>query len=185
MIERIASTIEPQPMPDHSVQPAGLNREIARATYTIAVEHARYEGALLWQVFGAFLLAHTVLMVLIGQSLARDHHWFDSEPVAFVGSIFGTLMFLPWFTSFQRNSAYYKLRMAQARQAEKELNLPDTWWLIAGEAPAFSQGAGVDVAGRHHRIPPPARWFNTQYAAGAMPWLFLAAYIASAIHTFP
>src|SRR5690349_3000755 len=114
--------------------------------YQAALEHLKFEGELLWQIFGAFLLAHTVFMAFLLQVLNKPLP--ANHPGGFWGSLVGLLLCLPWYSSFLRNSAYYDFRMAQARAAE-----PPTWHLLREAGQQFAEGECVTVDGKHHRQP--------------------------------
>ena len=81
--------------------------------YDRAIALIQYYVQLFWLIFGAFLLAETVLLGAIA-SVAKD------GPNAFVfgGAILGLLLILPWWASFRYNHALYTLRVHEARSLE-------------------------------------------------------------------
>ena len=139
--------------------------------YREALELVRYEGALMWQIFGAFLLAHTVFLA-ISLGTALDGSVLVSWRLgAFCAGLLGLLLCLPWWSSYRRSSSYYILRMAQAREKE-----PPNWDLIDGVGRRFSNGNCVMVGGQCHKIRGAAKWLRTKRGVPALIISFVLAY---------
>ncbi len=116
--------------------------------YLTTLEHVRYEGQLLWQIFGAFLLAHTVFVAFLLQATFGSGQVAQYRLGTFIAGFSGLLLCIPWMASYLRSSAYYIFRMLQAREKE-----PSNWSLIKGKGENFSAGKPVIVSGQTYRIP--------------------------------
>jgi hypothetical protein len=90
------------------------------ADKTNLYEHAltliEHQFQIFWLVFGAFLLAETVLLGGIG-SMAKD----GPPELVCCASFLGFVLTVPWWTSFRYNHAMYVLRIMQARQYEPDV----------------------------------------------------------------
>ncbi len=78
-----------------------------------------------WFVFGAYLLAETVLLGGIG-SMAKD-----SPTLVPIVSLLGFLVTVVWWTSYRYNHSLYLLRVAQLKKLEAYL--PDCKFFTEGE----------------------------------------------------
>lgn len=83
--------------------------------YDRAILLIQYYVQLMWLIFGAFLLAETVLLGALVQ-IANN----GPKELIFGGSIIGLLLTYPWWASFKYNHALYLLRMSEARTCEPE-----------------------------------------------------------------
>jgi len=92
--------------PGQSPQPTG-------DLYEHALTLIEHQFQIFWLVFGAFLLAETVLLGGIG-SMARD----GPPELVCAASLLGFVLTVPWWTSYRYNHAMYVLRIMQARQFE-------------------------------------------------------------------
>lgn len=81
--------------------------------YDRVITLIQYHVQLFWLVFGAFLLSETVLLGGIA-SIAKD----GSDVWVFAGALFGFILCIPWWTSFQYNHAFYRLRINEAKRFE-------------------------------------------------------------------
>lgn len=81
--------------------------------YDRVITLIQYYVQLFWLVFGAFLLSETVLLGGIA-SVAKDGH----DEWVFAGALFGFILCIPWWTSFQYNHAFYQLRINEAKTFE-------------------------------------------------------------------
>ena len=143
--------------------------------YRIALQWVQYEGGLLWQIFGAFLLPHTIflaflLQAVLGADLPAD------QPGCFWPSVIGLVLCIPWWAAYNRNSAYYKFRLAQAKDTE-----PEGWELLNGPVERFADGHEVTVGGgtlRHKGI---SRLLNTRRSVTLMIAIFAVVYFGIAI----
>ncbi len=139
--------------------------------YQESLELVRYEGSLLWQIFGAFLLAHTVFLgFALSLALTEDAlaQW---QLGSFLLGLMGLLLCLPWWSCFRRNSIYYIFRMAQAREKE-----PVGWDLVAGKGKRLAEGECVQVGGECHQIRGVSRWLRTRRAVPLLIIAFALAY---------
>ena len=143
--------------------------------YRAALGHVRYEGQLLWQIFGAFLLAHTVLLSFLLRSAFRSEGS-GYQPAVFIAGSLGLFLCLPWLATYLRSSKYYEFRMAQAREAE-----PKEWNIIAGEGEAFSAGCQVRIGNKCYCICWLGRILRTKYSVPLLIGAFALAYTAVVI----
>jgi len=127
------------------------NKNKSEDKYQSALEHVRYEGQLLWQIFGAFLLAHTVFLAFLLQSALGREQIVGYSSGSFFASLVGFLLCIPWIASYLRSSAYYEFRMAQAKEAE-----PDSWNLLKRNGEKFAEGEEVTIGEKKYRV----RWFS-------------------------
>jgi hypothetical protein len=81
--------------------------------YELAITLIQYYVELFWLIFGAFLLAETVLIGAIA-SIAKD----GPDAFVFGGSILGLLLVIPWWATYRYNHALYALRVHEARSLE-------------------------------------------------------------------
>ena len=146
--------------------------------YEIAILQMRYEGQLLWQRFAAFLTPHTIFLAFLLHAVSSQHLPLSS-PGIFWAAIVGIALCVPWFAVYVRSSAYYKFRIAQAREAE-----PQGWELLAGNAEKFSAGELVQVRDRH-RMPWLARKLRTEYSGQVMIIMFFIVYLVLVAITGP
>jgi hypothetical protein len=81
--------------------------------YDRAITLIQYYVQLFWLIFGAFLLAETVLISAIA-AIAKD----GPDAFVFGGSILGLLLVIPWWATYRYNHALYALRIHEARSLE-------------------------------------------------------------------
>lgn len=103
--------------------------EINIARYQAAADNEKYEGDMVWQTFSAFLLAQTIFLAFLLQSLFGKNNSIGYYPGVCFAAFFGFIICIPWFLSFKRSMAYLDLRRDQAKDAE-----PDGWNLLKGES---------------------------------------------------
>jgi len=141
--------------------------------YQSALEQVRYEGELLWQIFGSFLLAHTVFLAFLLQSTLGRKPIVGYHPGGFFATIVGLLLCIPWTASYLRSSAYYIFRMAQAKEAE-----PSGWNLIKGNGEKFAAGCKVTIGKESYRIGWFARVLRTQRSVPLLIVFFGIIYLS-------
>ena len=146
--------------------------------YSHALEQVRYEGQLLWQIFGAFLLAHTVFLAFLFQSAFTAPSGF--QPSVFFPGLLGAVLCFPWFATYTRSSDYYIFRMAQARALE-----PDGWNIIRGQGENFSAGQSVVVAEKCYRVSWVGRVLRTKRSVPMLVLSFLGAYVVLVVWRGP
>jgi len=140
--------------------------------YREALDLVKHEASLLWRIFGAFLLTHTVFLAIsLGMALdgATLLEW---RLGTFSTGCIGLVLCLPWWASYRRSSAYYIFRMAQAREKE-----PIGWDLLDGIGKRFSEGEPVMVAGECHQIKGTANWLRTKRGGPSLVIAFALAYV--------
>jgi len=141
-------------------------------SYTNALEQVRYEGQLLWQIFSAFLLAHTVFLAFLLQTAFGSGRMNSYHPGVFLASVVGGLLCIPWAASYSRSSDYYTFRMAQAREAE-----PTGWNLLKGEGEQFSAGRSVKIGTQTHRVSWLGRVLRTKRSVPLLIAFFALVYL--------
>jgi hypothetical protein len=150
--------------------------------YTAALEQVRYEGQLLWQIFNAFLLAHTVFLAFLLQAgFGSGKAMVSCRPGVFVAGIVGVILCVPWMATYLRSSAYYIFRMAQAREAE-----PVAWNIIKGQGEAFSAGRSPVIVGEEaYGLPWLGRALRTKRSVPLLIVVFFLSYLSVIVVSGP
>ena len=166
---------EPNKDPDGNTshEPLAVDR-YDKALHLLSHDHDNF-----WQAFGAFLLAHTVLVGFLLQSPSSipTVKW---RPGAFMGSFLGLLLCVPWLASVDRLRTYYLLRVAQAKAAE-----PPGWNLIAGAGESLWVGKEVVVGDQRLRMPLLARVLRSTPVLKLFIIAFVACYLTVAVLSAP
>jgi len=149
-----------------------------------AVEHfeaARdmlgFESDRLSNIFGAFLLANTVLMGFLLHA-ATSSGGFPGEPgPAVVGGLVGFGVSCLWLAAYERSASALEMRMARARETE-----PDGWEIVTGRPHSFERGDGVVFDGEDQamRVKGLAR-IEIRNAGRLLIALFIVAYATVAV----
>ncbi len=82
--------------------------------YSFALELLKSQVQTLWTIFGIFLIAETVLL----GALANSFRVGQMMEIVFVGALFGLLLAIPWWSTFEYARSFYLLRIEQAKQFE-------------------------------------------------------------------
>lgn len=137
--------------------------------YQAALTLLNQERQPFWQTFAGFLLAHTVFLAFLLQSLAPGsmRAW---RPATCGAGILGLVLCVPWLLAHLRTTAYLRFRVAQVREAE-----PTEWQLVAGRGQRFAEGEAVSVDGSRNQMPCLAR-LGTTYFVTALVLLFALTY---------
>jgi putative Ca2+/H+ antiporter (TMEM165/GDT1 family) len=138
--------------------------------YGAAISLIEQQFQIFWLVFGAFLLAETVLLGGV-VSIAKD----GPTELILGGATVGLLLVVPWWTSFRYNHAMYTLRIMQARAFEP------------GSGSFFEEGRRLIEDGqpvRGIRMPWSARVLPPRWADAALIFLFGAAFLFLAVWTW-
>src|SRR3990170_4177089 len=98
-------------------------KDVAEKEYDRAISLMQYQTELLWQEFGAFLLAETVLIGFLGTAFVQDSTLAGKNLLILGGATLGLILCFPWWSTFEHNYEYYVLRIAQAKQHEKILGI--------------------------------------------------------------
>ncbi|MFB0544256.1 MAG: hypothetical protein ACETVN_00965 [Asgard group archaeon] len=150
-----------------------MNKEKpAKGKYEFAHEHVRYEGQLMWQIFGSFLLPHTVFLAFLLPSALGRGDIVGYHLGSFCTAAVGLLLCIPWFASYRRSSDYYEFRMAQAKEAE-----PSGWHLLKGDAEKFAEGKPVIIEGKRYRVRWVARKLRTARSVPVVIVVFVIIYL--------
>lgn len=83
--------------------------------YDRAIILIQNQVQLSWLVFSAFLITETVILSAI-VTLIKD----EKNILIFFVSIFGLIICVAWWRSFQYNHTFYKLRIEEAKILEKK-----------------------------------------------------------------
>ena len=137
------------------------------------LEYFKYEELLSWQIFGAFLLAHTVFLAFILSAGFREKELLGWDPGIFITAVVGFLLCVAWWASYRRSSAYVLLRRAQTREEE-----PSDLNLIGGEAEGYSEGNSMIVGGTRYEIEGwLARRLKTRHGMAFVIIVFFVVYL--------
>ncbi len=152
-----------------------LSAEDQRARFLAVLELAEHDYEMAWLVFGSVFVGQTVLLGFIGlwlSSSTQPSRWYFGA-----AALFGILLWVPWFTSYQRNAGNHAFRVHQAAAAE-----PDGWNILRG--PGRDHAAGRQAVIHHpdgstecFQVPPPGRW-RTRSATTFLQFVVLGAYLA-------
>lgn len=82
--------------------------------YDRAIILIQNQVQLFWLVFSAFLITETVILSAI-VTLIKD----EKNILIFFVSIFGLIICVAWWSSFQYNHTFYQLRIEEAKKLEK------------------------------------------------------------------
>jgi len=124
-----------------------------------------------WQTFSAFLLIHTIFLAfLLNSALGENPCTFKLG--AFIASILGLLLCIPWAVAYARTSSYVYFRIAQARSLE-----PADWNLIKGNGKAFAEGESITIEGKSYRMHWLARHLRMLYVLAIIIVIFSLVYI--------
>lgn len=128
----------------------------------------QYYVQLFWLVFGAFLLSVTVLLGgLVAIIESAPSEWI------FAGAIFGFLLCIPWWTSFQYNHAFYLLRINEAKSFEPAAS--GSRFFLNGED-LYMGKTVYDV-----KLPRYAVWLRPKKSVSLLIVLFVIAFLSIAI----
>lgn len=113
-------------LPNHDVtemtaEPETATWKASEAEYNALVQMAQYEGNLRWTITGAFLLTEALLLGLLGPVAADPPDSGTGGAVLIIGGLAGMIVGLVWALAVRRHTAYYTLRIHQARELEKHL----------------------------------------------------------------
>ncbi|MBI2840733.1 MAG: hypothetical protein HYX75_20640 [Acidobacteria bacterium] len=138
--------------------------------YQLAISLVEQQVQIFWLIFGAFLLAETVILGGI-LSVANQ----DSDVLLFGGALFGLILAFPWWTSVAYHNAMYKLRIMQARAYEPACGTFFT------EGRALIQGKPV----REVKMPTLAILLPARIAEVALILVFALAFMFLAFWYYP
>lgn len=151
--------------------------------YKQALSLMEYHTGLLWEEFGVFLLAETVLVGFLGAALVSEpqtQRLVSENVVVFIGSILGFLLCIPWYATFQHNYQYYRLRIEQAKRHESIL---DTTLLSEGHV--LSSGKTITIGGTKLRLPLLARHMPPRRTVPLLISMFAITFLILIVITGP
>ena len=137
--------------------------------YEHAIAHVHFEGQLIWQNFGTFLLPQTIFVAFL---LPEAFGPAPKVGVA-VAALLGFLLCIPWYASFVRASDYYRFRMGQAAHLE-----PPDWNIVGSRGQAFSSGERVQLPnGSTYQIRAVGRVLRTERSVSMLIGAFAVIYL--------
>jgi len=147
--------------------------ELTKEEYGFAISLIQYHVTLLWQEFGVFFLAESVLIGFLATVVAQASDGIRGSVPIFAGSILGLLLCLPWWSTFWHNYRYYQLRIEQALRVEKKLGLS-----LMSEGQSLSEGNVVSIGKRKIRLPFLAQLVPPRRGIPSLIILFASAFAA-------
>lgn len=141
--------------------------------YKIAVDLVIFEGEMLWQIMSAFLLVNTILVTFMASIAFKDQNsWYPqfSFPCFITGAL-GLAIIFPWYGTFVRNTAFYNLRIEQAKALE-QTNLK----LLKETGEYFAKGYQVYINGKPQKINWAGRNMKNKLAGYWLIGTFLTVY---------
>jgi hypothetical protein len=148
--------------------------ENAHKQYDRVLMLIQYYVQLTWLIFGAFLLAETVLFAAIAAA-AKD----GPRLFVFLAAALGLLLTLPWWSSFRYNHALYLLRVAEARKLEP---LAGTFFTSGAE---LISGVTVQSTFGPISIPAFARELSPSRSVQFLIFLFAVSFASVAVAYWP
>ena len=145
--------------------------------FAAARDMLRFESDRLSNIFGAFLLANTVLMGFLLHATTNSGG-FPGEPgTAVAGGLVGVCVSALWLAAYERNASLLDMRMARARETE-----PDDWELLTGRPHSFERGHETVFDGKDQpmRVKGLAR-LEIRNAGRLLIALFIVAYATVAV----
>lgn len=149
--------------------------------YSHALDLLKYEGEMLWQILGTYMVVNTLLIGFIGQAIITNPNFSTngSWPCVF-GGFFGLAMVIPWYGTFLRNSKYYRFRMDQARKLE-DLQFP----LLNGDGHLFAENNKVPGIEKPHHLHHISAWMRNKRAADILILSFVIIYFLAIVYCWP
>ena len=146
--------------------------EHAMEHFAAAMEMLRFESDRLSNVFGAFLLANTVLMGFVLHATTSNGGFPGDPGTAVAGGLVGLCVSAVWLAAYERNSSVLEMRLARLRETE-----PDGWELVTGRPHSFERGHAEVFDGKDEplRVKGLAR-LEIRYAGRLLITLFIVAY---------
>ena len=152
---------------------ANDKKDVADKEYDRAISLMQYQTELLWEEFGAFLLAETVLIGFLGAALAQGDadKLLGKNWLVFMGAVLGLLLCFPWWSTFWHNYKYYQLRIEQAKRHELILGIT-----LLTEGEILSSGRTLNINGKILRHPWSARFLPPRRAISILIIIFAIAF---------
>lgn len=114
--------------------------------YKCFLEQLRYDGGLLWRIFGAYLLPHTVFLAFLLSVGFKGEEFIAWNPGVLIAAIFGCCFCVIWWWSCSRALALYDYSYIRTKRVE-----PPNWGLIKGEREEFKKGRWAWMKW-HHKL---------------------------------
>ena len=143
-----------------------------KTAYKILIDLYKYEGQISWQIFGIFLIAHTVFISFLMNSVFNDEKLFFSNIDDFISSIIGILLSIFWLSCRQRNAGYHMLRLHQAKALED-----DNLTIFKGDSDELAQSNRVIIDNTSIKIEFPGNKIKTKTSARFVIWIFFIFYL--------
>ena len=143
-----------------------------KTAYKILIDLYKYEGQISWQIFGIFLIAHTVFISFLMNSVFNDEKLFFSNIGDFISRIIGMLLCVLWLACRQRNAGYHMLRLNQAKFLEDE-----KLKIFKGESDELAQGNQININNTPIKIEFPGNYIKTKISARIVIGIFFLFYL--------
>jgi hypothetical protein len=142
-------------------------KKLVMKEYKLAISLMEYHTNLLWLEFGAFLLAETIILGILGQMIIQN----ESHNRILI-------LCIPWGTTFEHNYKYYHLRIEQARELEPKLGFS-----LLATGRVLSHGETVQINKECLRFCFLAKMLPPRRAVPALIILFVILFILMIIST--
>ncbi len=155
-------------------QQPSMSPEDERARYLAALGVAQHDYEMAWLVFGSVFVGQTVLLGFIGFALSSSSQ--PSRWTLEAAALLGILLWVPWFTTFQRNTGMHAFRVHLAASIE-----PAGWNILRGLGKLYADDKQVvidhpDGTRECFQRPKLGRW-RTKHATSFLQAVVLAAYL--------
>jgi hypothetical protein len=110
-----------------------MNKDDKLEAYKIAIDLHKYEGSLSWQIFGIYLIIHTIIISFLSELIRKYSPFLDFNIFLFFAGLIGLFITVLWIACYQRNSGFHKLRLFQAKEFE-----PKDFKILNGPAEDFA-----------------------------------------------
>ena len=154
--------------------------EHAMEHFAAARDMLRFESDRLSNIFGAFLLANTVLMGFLLKATTNRGGCTGEPGTAGAGGLVCVCVSALWLAAYERNASLLEMRMARARETE-----PDDWELLTGRPHSLERGHATEFDGKDEpmRVKGLAR-LEIRNAGRLLIALFIVAYATVAVWGF-
>lgn len=107
--------------------------------FKITLDFLKFEATILWQIFSAFFVAHSIIVGFLIDHLKEQNYNDINWGLFLFFGILGVILSIFWLMTFNSNSQWYYYRMEQAKRDELNLCCENDWYLLNKEAEKFSK----------------------------------------------
>lgn len=115
--------------------------------YKTAIDLFKFEGSLCWQIFGIYLIVHTIIISFLFELIRKYSTILNFNIFLFSAGLIGFFITILWVACYQRNSGYHKLRLFQAKKFE-----PEDFKILNGEAVDFAKTGISKIYGEYVKM---------------------------------